>query len=65
MSNRQNEYPKQVLCPLIDSNIKDIDCIENQDVVNHLVTEKSMPKKYKQKENWREICQQCRYFEID
>ncbi len=65
MSNLQNEYPKQVLCPLVDSNIEDIDCIENQDVVKHLVTEKSMPQKYKQKENWREICEQCKYFEID
>lgn len=65
MSNRANEYPKQMFCPLVESKIENIDCIENQDVVNHLITENSMPQEYKQKENWREICEQCKYFEID
>lgn len=65
MSNRANAYPKQVLCPLVDSMIEDIDCMENQDVANDLIVEESMPDKYKKKENWREICEQCKYFEID
>lgn len=48
-----------VLCPLVDKEIEDIDCIENRDVVDGMIIESSMPGKYKRKENWRNICKEC------
>lgn len=43
-----------VKCPLIDDWIKDIDCLENQDV-----REEFIPKKYKKKKEWKQICKKC------
>lgn len=50
-----------VLCPLVDEMIEDIDCIENRDVVDGMIVESSLPDKYKRKENWRKICQNCKW----
>lgn len=50
-----------VLCPLVDEMIEDIDCIENRDVVDGMIVESSLPDKYKRKENWREICENCKW----
>lgn len=50
-----------VLCPLVDEMIEDIDCIENRDVVDGMIVESSLPDKYKQKENWRGICKNCKW----
>lgn len=63
MSNRANSYPNKVMCPLVERMIDDIDCIENQDCVNGLL--KSIPEEYTQKAHWKNICEQCPYFEID
>jgi len=65
MANRANEYPDHVLCPLADEVIEDIDCIENQDVVDGMIKPDTMPIQYKEKLNWRQICQNCKYHEID
>lgn len=51
----------KVECPLVDELIRDIDCIENRDVVDGQVVESSLPDKYKLKENWKEICRKCIY----
>ncbi len=52
-----------ILCPLVDTLINIGDCIENIDVVDGLITESSLPDQYKQKENWKEICKNCKYHE--
>lgn len=52
-----------VFCPLVDEVIDAIDCIENADVVRGIIIEDSMPQKFIQKENWREICKKCKYFD--
>lgn len=52
---------KFVFCPLVNANIENIDCIENRDVVDEMIIDDSMPDKYKQKENWREICKKCKW----
>ena len=65
MSNRANEYPSEVLCPLVDRVISADDCIENQDCAYGMIKEETLPSEYKQKPNWREICMQCKYFETD
>lgn len=50
-----------VYCPMIDSEIDIADCIENVDVVDGLIIENSLPQKYKQKHDWKEICKKCKY----
>lgn len=50
-----------VMCPLVDEKIEDIDCIENRDVVDDMLIEDGMPSRFKQKENWRDICKKCKW----
>ncbi len=45
---------EQVKCPLVDDWIEPIDCMENQGVI-----ESAIPKRFKQKSNWAEICEKC------
>ncbi len=51
-----------VYCPMIDGEIDIADCIENVDVVDGLIIENSLPQKYKQKKDWKEICKKCKYY---
>lgn len=53
------EYKEKVFCPLVDENISIIDCMENRDIKDEYI-----PVKYKQKENWKDICKNCRYHEL-
>lgn len=53
----------KIFCPLIDKDIIVADCVENTAVVDKLLKEDSLPKKFKQKENWREICKNCKYYD--
>ena len=55
------EKNKCVMCPLVDEMIEDIDCIENADVADKMITEQNMPEKFKKKENWRDICKNCKW----
>ena len=50
-----------ILCPLVDDIIEDIECIENRDVVDEMITEESLPNKYKRNSNWKEICRKCKW----
>lgn len=50
-----------VLCPLIDEEIEDIDCMENADAVRGILNEDTVPLKFKEKKNWKEICKGCRW----
>lgn len=50
-----------ILCPLVDDIIEDIECIENRDVVDEMITDESLPNKYKRKSNWKEICRKCKW----
>ncbi len=47
---------EKIICPLIDSPIDPVDCMENQ-----VLKEKSIPEKFKKKEKWKEICKNCKY----
>lgn len=55
------EDDKLIQCPLVDALIEDIDCIENRDIVNEMLTEDGMPARFKQKANWKEICRKCKW----
>lgn len=58
MDDEGNDH---IICPLVEEYIKDIDCIENRDVVKGLMIETSLPEKYKIKKNWRSICENCKW----
>jgi hypothetical protein len=57
----ENVAPTHVLCPLVNQKIEAIDCIENRDIVDGFIGEKHMPKKFKLKFDWKEICLQCKW----
>lgn len=48
-----------IVCPLIDDMITPIDCMENRDIKDIYI-----PDKYKVKENWKEICENCKYHKL-
>ena len=48
----------EILCPLTDRNITIDECMENREI-----KEEYIPAEFKQKENWREICKKCKYFD--
>lgn len=50
----ENGIAEKVKCPLVDDWIKDIDCMENQSVIDSAI-----PERFKKKKNWQEICQKC------
>ena len=53
-----------VCCPLVDELITSADCIENSDIVRGMIKEASMPAKYKTKDNWKELCKNCKYYDF-
>ncbi len=51
-----------VKCPLVDFMIEESNCLENAMIVSGFIDEIVMIEKFKQKENWREICKNCKNF---
>ena len=47
-----------IFCPLVDKTISIDDCMENREI-----KEIYIPSEFKQKENWREICKKCKYYD--
>lgn len=50
------EYDDRVMCPLIDEKIDPMECVDVVDCVLNPLFLNSLPKKYKAKENFKEIC---------
>lgn len=50
----ENGTAEAVKCPLVDDWITPVDCLENQDTA-----ESSIPVRFKQNPDWREICERC------
>lgn len=48
----------KILCPLVDLKISIDECMENREIKDEYI-----PSKYKRKENWREICKNCKYYD--
>lgn len=46
----------RIACPLVDYLIDPVDCMENREI-----KEEFIPKEFKVKENWKEICKNCKY----
>lgn len=45
-----------IYCPLVDISITIDDCTENREI-----KEEYIPEQFKKKENWKAICQKCKY----
>ena len=50
-----------VLCPLVDEEIEDIECIENREIADGNLIESCLPDRFKQKKSLREICKKCKW----
>lgn len=51
-----------ILCPLVDIMIEKNNCLENTMVNAGFMDEFTMIEKFREKENWREICRNCKYY---
>lgn len=47
-----------IVCPLVDKKIEPVDCMENRNL-----KESSIPEEYKEKKDWRKICEKCKYYD--
>lgn len=50
-----------VLCPLVDTEIENVDCIENSDAVDGILRKDTIPEKFKKKPDWEKICERCKW----
>lgn len=55
------EAPDVVLCPLVDVEIENIDCIENSDAVDGIIKKETVPLRFKKKPDWEAICKNCKW----
>lgn len=51
-----------VKCPLVDFRIGRNNCLEMAMIAADFMTENAMPVNFKEKENWREVCKNCKNF---
>lgn len=49
-------------CPLINKKILNSVCVENAMAVEGFLDDNNIISVFKEKENWKEICKNCRYF---
>jgi len=50
-----------VMYPLIDEKIDPMECVDVVDCVLNPLFLNSLPEKYKTKENFKDICKQCKW----
>lgn len=56
------EYKNEgVLCPLVDKEIDPMDCVDAVDCILNPDFLKNLPNEYKTKENFIEICKNCKW----
>ena len=49
-----------VLCPLVDFEIDEGDCLENTDVIDEFISDEShIPDYFKIKPDYKDICKKC------
>lgn len=53
----------EIKCPMIDAMIEIGDCVIYSDVASGMLKESCIPEKFKENENWRDICKGCKYHE--
>ena len=54
----------KIKCPLVDDEEIEIgDGVIVSSIANECIKEKRLPKEFKRHENWREICENCEYYD--
>lgn len=53
--------PDFVMCPLVDTEIENIDCIETSDAVDGMIKKESVPARFKAKHDWERLCKKCKW----
>lgn len=48
---------ERIRCPLTDTDITPVECMENRDI-----REECIPLTFKKKKDWKDICRQCKYY---
>ena len=61
MGINKNGIATEVLCPLTDRVISNIDCIENRDIIDGFFKMECLPEEFKIKNNFKEICRKCKW----
>lgn len=51
-----------IKCPLVDLMIEESNCLENAMIVSGFMDENTMISRFKEKENWKEICKNCKNY---
>ena len=46
-----------IYCPLVDKDVDGFDCMEYQ-----CVKDECIPEEFKQKPDWKTICESCKYY---
>ncbi len=59
--NKPDNPPDKVMCPLVDEEIEDIVCLENRACVDKELVMSCMLERFKQKENFKDICMNCKW----
>ena len=50
-----------VYCPLVNEKIQNIECITNTSCVDDMLNISNMPEKFRQKEDYKAVCQNCKW----
>jgi hypothetical protein len=50
-----------IICPMINDLIEIADCVVYSDVTSGMLKDYCIPDKFKEKNNWRDICHRCNY----
>ena len=58
-----NQRVTEVECPVLKKMIKDIDCIENRDIVDGNLDERFLPEGFNERRDWKGACRACKWHE--
>ncbi len=53
-----------LICPLVNKEIDEIDCLENMDIIDEFISDEShIPEEFKVKPDYKDICKKCKFHE--
>ena len=51
-----------LICPLVNKEIDEIDCLENMDIIDEYISDEShIPEEFKVKPDYKDICKNCEF----
>lgn len=51
---------EKIICPLVDEQIEDYECIEVSDCANEIMKEEVIHSRFRTKKDWRKTCNECK-----